>query len=127
MDTTRGDNLGGGLVSLAARAEELTRCLYYRTVDPHGAPVAGDPGELSLLLGHLRSLTDNVARTLPGLGGWLEDRALTGELGPPQGFEALTQALVEVSSALSCARESAARLGRQLDIAENVCRTLDTA
>ncbi|MGC7094641.1 hypothetical protein ACPZ19_08260 [Amycolatopsis lurida] len=127
MDTTRGDNLGGGLVSLATRAEELTRCLYYRTVDPHGGPAVGDPEELSTLLGHLRSLTDNVARTLPGLGGWLEERLLAGELGTEREFEALTQSLVEVTSALACARESAARLGRQLDIAENASRTLSAS
>ncbi|AXB42192.1 hypothetical protein [Amycolatopsis albispora] len=124
MDATRGDNLGGGLVSLATRAEELTRCLYYRTVDPHGGPVVGDPGELGALLGHLRSLTDNIARTLPGLGGWLEERVLAGEVGGDHQYEALTQALVEITSALACARESAARLGRQLDLAESASRSL---
>jgi hypothetical protein len=111
------------VTAFATRAQEATRDLYRQAsgLDGHGR--IGSAAEISEVLASLRLLTENIGRSLPELGSWLEKRMCAGELSP-NGFDAITRSVFDAASALAHAQNLTMQLGQQLGAAEVASREL---
>lgn len=114
---------------LAARAEDAARTLFQRmagTLDEDGV---ADPTELAEIVSSLKQVVENVARCLPQLSTWIEQRMWSGNLGDgdPAGFDQLTKSAFEVAVALSRGHRVSAELGRELGAAMLASRELTAA
>lgn len=105
---------------LAARAEEAARTLYMRTSGTVDADSLANPGEMHEVLGSLKFVIESLTRCLPELGAWLEQRMWSGRLGHADdiSYDALTESIFEVASALARAHRMSSALGRELHTAQ---------
>ncbi|PXY27343.1 hypothetical protein [Prauserella muralis] len=114
---------------LAARAEDAARTLFQRmagTLDEDGV---ADPAELTEIVSSLKRTMENVARCLPQLSTWLEQRMWSGTLGDGDGaeFDELTKLTFETVVALARGHRMSAELGRELGLALHASRQLTAA
>ncbi|GAA5152510.1 hypothetical protein [Amycolatopsis dongchuanensis] len=109
--------------TFAARAQEATRHLYRQTSGLDGQGGIGSTAEVSEVLASLRLLAENVGRSLPELGAWLEQHMCSGDL-PPRGFDAITRSVFDAASALARAQNLIMQLGQELGAAEVASREL---
>ena len=128
MDVPRDSQLDPTVLGLAERAREALLKLYLRLAGLPGQAGIASPAEVCQVLGSLRSLVDNLVRSLPELSGWLEQQLLSGNLPPVEvgGFDALTRSMRDATAALSHARGVASQLGRDLERAHAASRDLVT-
>lgn len=120
MDSSANNDVDTTPAELAARAEEAARALYLRTSGTVDATEGlASPGEMHEVLGSLKLVVENLTRCLPELGTWLEQRMWSGRLGNPEGsYDALTESIFEVASALARAHRMSSALGRELQAAQ---------
>ncbi|WP_307831997.1 hypothetical protein [Prauserella cavernicola] len=113
---------------LAARAEEAARALYQRTSGQANDDSIADTAEVHQMLGSLKLVVENLARCLPELNTWLEQRMWSGTLGNggELSFDELTKSTFEVAAALARAHRMSAQLGRELQAAQTASRDLAT-
>lgn len=120
MGSTGNNNADITPAQLAARAEEAARALYLRTSGTVDADSLANPSEMHEVLGSLKLVVENLTRCLPELGTWLEQRMWSGRLGHADGisYDALTESIFEVASALARAHRMSSALGRELQTAQ---------
>ncbi|GAB2993730.1 hypothetical protein LWP59_32510 [Amycolatopsis acidiphila] len=111
------------VTAFAARAQEATRNLYRQASGLDGHATIGSAAEISDVLTSLRLLTENIGRSLPELGAWLEKRLCNGDLSP-RAFDAVTRSVFDTASALARAQNLAMQLGQELGAAEVASREL---
>ncbi|MFL6142069.1 MAG: hypothetical protein ACJ72N_09440 [Labedaea sp.] len=115
MDVPRDSQLDPTVLGLAEQAREALLNLYLRLAGTPGQAGITSPVEVCQVLGSLSSMVDNLVRSLPELGGWLEQQLLAGSLPCAEAdFDTLTRTMHDATSALSHARGVASQLGRDL-------------
>jgi hypothetical protein len=115
MDVSRDSEVDDPAAALAARAQEATRELYHGSIDR--------PAEVCQVLSSLKLLADDLARSLPELSLWLEQRMWSGNLGDAE-FASLIKSVFEATTALARAQAVTAQLGQELGAAESAAREL---
>lgn len=111
------------VTDFASRAQEATRGLYRQASGLDGQGTIGSATEISAVLTSLRLLIENVGRSLPELGSWLEERLCNGDLSP-RAFDAVTRSVFDTASALARSQNLAMQLAQELGAAEVASREL---
>jgi hypothetical protein len=127
MDVRRNGEANETAAGLAEQARQASLHLYLRAAGLNGPGGIDNPAEICQVLGSLKSLVDNIVRSLPELGAWLEQQLLAGTLPEATddvGFDALTMLMRDTTAALGRARNVGAQLGRDLELAQNASRGL---
>lgn len=120
MDVSPGE---APVTAFAARAQEATRGLYRQASGLDGDHTIGSASEISAVLTSLRLLIENLGRSLPELGSWLEERLCNGDLSP-RAFDVLTRSVFDTASALARSQNLAMQLAQELSAAEAASREL---
>ncbi|GHF47513.1 hypothetical protein FHX82_001438 [Amycolatopsis bartoniae] len=123
MDASPDGGTEAAATTFAARAQEATRNLYRQASGLDGGGGLGSAAEVSEVLASLRLLTENVGRSLPELGAWLERRMCAGDL-PQREFDAITRSVFDAASALARAQNLTMQLSQELGAAEVASREL---
>nr|WP_243870025.1 hypothetical protein [Amycolatopsis granulosa] len=103
------------------------RGLYHRASGIGGAAGIGGADEIQQVLGSLKALSQNVARSLPELGTWLERQLWLGNLDVPAdqgGYETLITSVFDATAALARAQEVTVQLCQELATAQAAAREL---
>lgn len=126
MDLTGNSDVDTTAAALAARAEDAARALYQRTAGQADEESITDTDEVHRMLGSLKLVVENLARCLPELNTWLEQRMWSGTLGKSDdaSFDELTKSTFDVAAALARAHRMSAQLGRELQAAQTASREL---
>lgn len=122
MDVSR-NSVDTPATVLAARARDATYGLYRCVLRPEVRGGLGGAAEVSEVLASLKQTGDNIARCLPELTLWLEQRMCSGGLPGPC-FDAVTRSVFETASALARAQDLTIQLGVELGAAEAASREL---
>lgn len=127
MEVRRNGEADDTAAALAERARQASLSLYLRAAGLNGASSMDSASEVCQVLGSLKSLVDNLVRSLPELGAWLEQELLSGALSEDAdgiGFDASTVAIRNATAAIARARNIGVQLGRDLELARAASRGL---
>src|SRR4029079_13175769 len=100
---------------LAERARQAMLRLYLRSAGANGTERVGNAAEVGQVLASLKSLVENLVRSLPEFAALLERDLLAGTLpgaAPGDTFDGLTRSLRDATAALARAGNVGAQLGR---------------
>ncbi|AIJ25725.1 hypothetical protein [Amycolatopsis methanolica] len=127
MDVSRNSEVAASCGGLAEQAQLATRGLYHRASGVGGETGIDGAAEIYQVLGSLKLLSQNVARSLPELGTWLERQLWLGNLDVPgdQGrYETLITSVFDATAALARAQEVTVRLCQELATAQAAAKEL---
>ncbi|MDQ0379435.1 hypothetical protein [Amycolatopsis thermophila] len=127
MDVSRNSEVAASCGGLAEQAQQATRGLYHRASGVGGVTGIDGADEIFQVLGSLKLLSQNVARSLPELGTWLERQLWLGNLDVPGdqgGFETLVTSVFDATAALARAQEITVQLCQELATAQAAAKEL---
>ncbi|NYI89789.1 hypothetical protein HNR02_003112 [Amycolatopsis endophytica] len=127
MDVSRDSQVRASCGGLADQAQRATRGLYHRASGVGGDAGINGAAEISEVLGSLKMLSQNVARSLPELGTWLEKQLWRGNLDVPGdqgGYETLITSVFDATAALARAQEITVQLCQELATAHAAAKEI---
>jgi len=127
MEIPRNTEVPAGCDGFAEQAQLATRGLYYRASGVGGGAGIDGTAEIYRVLGSLKMLSQNVARSLPELGTWLEKQLWLGNLSAPAdqgGYENVITSVFDATAALARAQEITVQLCQELATAQAATRDL---